>query len=1232
VTNAIKTIACPQLKLVLDPMLTDGIGVLDGLVEGLLDNYTSTDDSVVEGEDGVYSNPPFGGGGGDEIDGANGMDGDKNASLVNWEDDLVLLQKILVGGNAWLTDHIDRGVILEMIHRHGWLPVNDGCRDCGYFFRGVNGLVNFLTNGTEQVNFDFSEDGDDDTDATTTPKNSFKFIIPKLGSITVTFQSLNITGVNTITDMNIGLPSGNHEINSYLKSKEGLDVSTQIFLVIDPVEGGMVQGGSLNESFVLDWNVSDMIIGGTMDILYWREVFEGLELGDLVSAIFGGGSLPSVVTGLGDSGSKKHRWGCLLSGLVSTMVSDLVLDLHINSIRLIHTLSKYSDNNNPVPRDVDEVNMEAREENEERNDHLEEDIDELINNCFQLFLTEYDTLVSRSLFALVRGPSSDLINKHLKKFFERHHPAQKDDECNYQVAKSSSLPHLENDDDDDEGSHHLYRFNESSILHSVNKFIRNSVVEVNTFTSCVASYLQSGAIKEQNLRWQFFNGAEILLQKFRIDNFGRFDVIDFFEPKGRYHLGTKLESGTCQQYNSTTNSSCDKLRSNFTLEISVPDAEIDAIVDVSCTVGQVDSEVGAMILYNTEEFYSLKFHEVLDRPWSFAKPLAGGNFYGFMSSIDSISLYLDLKYFQGGNEGEMLYSSNKTNQLGYDVTSGLTTSLLLLQDIMNGLSRMISGQLQSIDDGTGDGGEGLADAAATSSISDNPGVGNLCAKMLIIFLIANAIILCISMISNRRVSATESDVRSSPPKMPSSLMFHRRISNMERIAIPLVASATVLLFIVANMSTGASVDIAFTATNSTESLSIPSIFTFSLGKTVSEMYHAKVYTLMMLVLVFSGIWPYVKMLLLLLSFVAPQLYLPLQKRERVLIWLDALGKYSLVDSFVLVLMLVSFRFHIEIAGLGTIDSYVIPEFGFYSFMFATIMSLTFGHGVTFLHRKSMLPKRNAVSTGVRESISSHCYSLKHGNRERIKLSMAFNFIWLVITLSSITLMVVGVKAKCFVFDFRGLAGLALGEDSITKHSLISLGYSIPTSVKNPAAIGVQCIRWTYFFFALIMPFTCIGVVAFLYFVPLTLRTQRVVFTLAEICNAWSAIEVFLISVFASLLELSQFAAFMVGTHCDALKGFLGQDTCFDVQSSLGPGSRSLFVGVILHCVIIFYSLRLCHHALEERMIREGDLAPEDCDQSSCSILSLISRFRLGKHLFRECEDHNEAYDEIDDTS
>ncbi len=117
--------------------------------------------------------------------------------------------------------------------------------------------------------------------------------------------------------------------------------------------------------------------------------------------------------------------------------------------------------------------------------------------------------------------------------------------------------------------------------------------------------------------------------------------------------------------------------------------------------------------------------------------------------------------------------------------------------------------------------------------------------------------------------------------------------------------------------------------------------------------------------------------------------------------------------------------------------------------------------------------------------------------------------------------------------------------------------------------------------------------------------------LAEICNAWSAIEVFLLSVFASMLELSQFAAFMVGDHCNFLKGdfmndiFHEDDTCFSVQSRLGSGVIYLCVGVFMQCMIMHTSLRLCHQAIDERLDDEGLLTHERNKKETDSIFFKI---------------------------
>ena len=465
--------------------------------------------------------------------------------------------------------------------------------------------------------------------------------------------------------------------------------------------------------------------------------------------------------------------------------------------------------------------------------------------------------------------------------------------------------------------------------------------------------------------------------------------------------------------------------------------------------------------------------------------------------------------------------------------------------------------------------------------------------------------------------------------IPDSLIFHRKISNTMRILTPLAIVATIVIFIVSNLSIGASVDIQVNGPDGSSIVKFPTVTDFSLGKTVGQMYDARVYSLMMLVLVFSGIWPYVKLIMMLVSWISPVSIISFEHRERLLIWLDALGKYSLVDSFVLVLMLVSFKFRLDFPGVGSIDSYVIPACGFYLFLIGTVLSLVIGHGVTFLHRFTKLPKIQHSS--LRESLCHHAFQVENANDTNdspqfVKLSRAAHVAWAAITLFCITLLSIGAMNKSFTFEFQGLTGVILGDDRRTSYSLITLGTSLPLSVEDPSSIGITCIQYTFFFFAFLMPLACLCNITILYYVPMTLRSQQIVFMLAEITNAWSAVEVFLLSVMASMFELSRFAEFMVGDLCDFMKAqffqdlFNGEDTCFSVKSTVGFGVIYLCIGVAMHNFVVFTGLRLAHHALEERMLREED-GEENLTSKHDSTIAKAVRWKMTRFLVESTDGH-----------
>jgi uncharacterized paraquat-inducible protein A len=90
------------------------------------------------------------------------------------------------------------------------------------------------------------------------------------------------------------------------------------------------------------------------------------------------------------------------------------------------------------------------------------------------------------------------------------------------------------------------------------------------------------------------------------------------------------------------------------------------------------------------------------------------------------------------------------------------------------------------------------------------------------------------------------------------------------------------------------------------------------------MWDAGVYPLSVLIALLSGGWPYLKLLLIGVCWVCP---LRVRRRETILQWLDALGKWSLLDSYVMVAMMVAFNFkvhsynvvHLSVLVMGSIN-------------------------------------------------------------------------------------------------------------------------------------------------------------------------------------------------------------------------------------------------------------------------------------------------------------------------
>ncbi|KNC46631.1 uncharacterized protein AMSG_03068 [Thecamonas trahens ATCC 50062] len=434
----------------------------------------------------------------------------------------------------------------------------------------------------------------------------------------------------------------------------------------------------------------------------------------------------------------------------------------------------------------------------------------------------------------------------------------------------------------------------------------------------------------------------------------------------------------------------------------------------------------------------------------------------------------------------------------------------------------------------------------------------------------------------------------------ASLSVDDSVPWFARYAIPAVILVNIALFVSANTSVGASVEVVITL--GTGKVMLPPIFSFTLANSVHDMWEAGVYPLALLIAVFSGAWPYLKLLMMLGAWLIP--VSSDAGRERVLRILDACGKYSLIDSYVLVMMMVAFRMTMAApavpsadvpAGATAIDIVVVPYFGFYGFLIATIVSLCLTHVILHYHRAAAAvhqaadPNPDAVTGPV----------ILPSARVALASSARATSAWLpgsvaLLLVTSFGLVAAGAVVKSFELEFHGLTELVLaflGEKTATSYSLISLGLALPSASTAPDSIGIRTIQLTFFMFAMIIPVIHHLVLGILWLAPLTEDQQERIFRLAEVLNAWSSLDVFVISVIAALLEIHQFAAFIVGDKCNAINPLLAQyfssplhndNTCMDVRATLDHGCWILFVACLIYIFCSSVIAQSCHSALARR--------------------------------------------------
>ena len=206
------------------------------------------------------------------------------------------------------------------------------------------------------------------------------------------------------------------------------------------------------------------------------------------------------------------------------------------------------------------------------------------------------------------------------------------------------------------------------------------------------------------------------------------------------------------------------------------------------------------------------------------------------------------------------------------------------------------------------------------------------------------------------ITVTKPNPTQSPLIASSKSLFRsQNVPCLIRYLVPLLLIVNAALFLSGHLSLGAQVRVK--AQVAGETIVLPQVFEFSLAQSTIDMWTSGGKMLAVILVIFSGLWPYAKVSLsLFLWFAPPETYAP-SSRGSAYMWLDALGKWSMIDIFVLVLSMVGFHLKILSPALAMLprefyefEIQVIPVWGLYANLIAQLVSQLVSHIAIYYHR------------------------------------------------------------------------------------------------------------------------------------------------------------------------------------------------------------------------------------------------------------------------------------------
>lgn len=403
---------------------------------------------------------------------------------------------------------------------------------------------------------------------------------------------------------------------------------------------------------------------------------------------------------------------------------------------------------------------------------------------------------------------------------------------------------------------------------------------------------------------------------------------------------------------------------------------------------------------------------------------------------------------------------------------------------------------------------------------------------------------------------------------------------------------------------------------------VQGFFEFSMVNSTIEMWQAGAHSLAILIVIFSGVWPYSKQLTILVIWFLPPSRLTSKRRGQILHLLDVLGKWSMVDVFVLLMSIASFRISIESpshldflpANLFSVQMMVVPLWGLYANMLAQIISQISSHLIIHYHRKAIDLAALAQQTewGVEPShnegdpdvLRNHQFKLDYeASTKYAELRKGVSSTLTVMVFSFIILVICGCSVSSFSIETVGLLGLAVEsmnefKDAIVHYSVFNLANMMMEQARyldTPSNyLGLGTLSSLLVLTVFIVPIAQAITLLVEWFKPMNRIQRHRNFVTNEVLSAWQYMEVYVLSVVIAAWQLGGVSEYMINAYCESLQsifntlsfyGILNESDaqCFRVNASV---EQATYILVAASVVLSFAN----HFVMSASSQRERDIS------------------------------------------